>query len=45
MSDLDRGEAFEALSAAGIDARIDTSTGSITVPVDRYYEATRSVHQ
>lgn len=39
MSDLDRGEAFEALSAAGIDARIDTSTGSITVPVDRYYEA------
>jgi len=39
MSDLDRGEAFEALSAAGIDARIDTSTGSITVPIDRYYEA------
>ncbi|CAN0201629.1 unnamed protein product [Discosporangium mesarthrocarpum] len=39
MSDLDRGEAFEALNAAGIDARIDNSTGSITVPLDRYYEA------
>lgn len=39
MSDLDRGEAYEALITAGINARIDSASGSITVPIDRYYEA------
>lgn len=39
MSDVDRGEAFELLTTAGLPVKVDQSTGNITVALDQYYEA------
>ena len=39
MSDSDRQAAYDALRAADFNVQVDSSTGVISVPVGRYYEA------
>ena len=39
MSDSDRQAAYDALRAADFNVKVDSSTGVISVPVGRYYEA------
>ena len=38
MSEVDRSEAMAILQASAIDVRVDSANGSLTVPVERYYD-------
>jgi flagellar M-ring protein FliF len=39
MSEVDRSESMQVLLGATIPARLDSATGALSVPVDRYYDA------
>jgi len=39
MSEIDRAEAMSILQSSGIAIRLESTTGTLTVPVDRYYDA------
>lgn len=39
MTEVDRSEAIEVLQASAIPVKIDPGTGTLTVPVERYYDA------
>jgi len=39
MSEVDRSESMQVLLGAIIPARLDSATGALSVPVDRYYDA------
>ena len=39
MSEVDRSQALAELQSNGIPARIESATGTLTVPVERYYDA------
>jgi flagellar M-ring protein FliF len=39
MSEVDRSESMEALIAATIPVQLDSTSGALSVPVDRYYDA------
>jgi flagellar M-ring protein FliF len=39
MSEIDRAEAMSILQGSGIAIRLESTTGTLTVPVDRYYDA------
>ena len=38
MSEVDRSEAMAILQASAIDVRVDSANGTLTVPVERYYD-------
>lgn len=39
MSEVDRSEAMAILQASAINVRVDSASGALTVPVERYYDA------
>jgi len=39
MSEVDRSESMQGLLGATIPVRLDSATGALSVPVDRYYDA------
>lgn len=39
MSEVDRAQAQTLLQSSGIPVRVDNTTGTLTVPVERYYDA------
>jgi len=39
MSEVDRSESMSILQASAISVRVDSSNGTLTVPVERYYDA------
>lgn len=39
MTEVDRSEAIEILQSSAIPVKVDPATGTLTVPVERYYDA------